>query len=580
MDNTMVDWKDIPWRKLERYVFRLQKRIFKASQQDNGKTVRRLQKTLLRSQSAKTLAVRQVTQDNQGKNTAGLDGIKSLSPPQRLALVANLKMPTKATPTRRVWIPKPGTLEKRPLGIPTLYDRALQALVKKALEPEWEAQFEPNSYGFRPGRSAHDAIQTIFSAICNKTRFVLDADIAKCFDRINHDALLTKLNTFPTLKRQIKSWLKAGVMDGEALFPTEEGSPQGGVISPLLTNIALHGMEQAVRQAFPVATQKVEGQLTRRGKVHFIRYADDFVVLHEDLAVVQQCQTVIAKWLAPMGLELKPSKTTITHTLHEYEGKVGFDFLGFTICQFPAGKHRSGLNNQRVPLGFKAVIKPSASAIKRHCERLTIILKRHRNSTQELLIDECNPVIRGWTNYYSAVASSKQFARLTHIMFRKLWRWAQRRHPRKGANWLHDRYWSDGLQKWRFKTPSKQTSLVQHSDTPIRRHIKVVGNRSPFEGDWVYWGVRMGRHPEAGTRISFLLKQQRGRCRHCNLFFRHGDRLEVDHKVPRSAGGSDRYNNLQLLHRHCHDTKTATDQTSTVFGKNKSTANSLRSRVR
>ena len=225
----MVDWKDIPWRKLERYVFRLQRRIFKASQQDNRQVVRRLQKTLIRSQAAKTLAVRQVTQDNQGKKTAGIDGVKSLTPTQRTKLVHSLKISTQAQPTRRVWIPKPQSGEKRPLGIPTMHDRALQALVKKALEPEWEAQFEPNSYGFRPGRSAHDAIQAIFSAICNKTRFVLDADIAKCLDRINHDALLAKLNTFPTLRRLIKSWLKSGVMDGEALFPTEEGTPQGGV---------------------------------------------------------------------------------------------------------------------------------------------------------------------------------------------------------------------------------------------------------------------------------------------------------------------------------------------------------------
>ncbi len=225
----MVEWKNIPWPKLERYVFRLQKRIFKASQQDNVKSVRRLQKTLLRSRAAKSLAVRQVTQDNQGKNTAGVDGVKTLTPQQRLILVNSLRMPMKVKPTRRVWIPKPGTVEKRPLGIPTMSDRALQALVKKALEPEWEARFEPNSYGFRPGRSAHDAIQAIFSSICNKTRFVLDADIAKCFDRINHEAFLAKLNTFPSLRRQIKRWLKAGVMDNGTLFPTQEGSPQGGV---------------------------------------------------------------------------------------------------------------------------------------------------------------------------------------------------------------------------------------------------------------------------------------------------------------------------------------------------------------
>ena len=181
MDNTMMDWKTIPWRQLERNVFKLQKCIFKASQRGDGRTVRQLQKTLMRSWSAKCLSVRRVTQDNQGKKTAGVDGVKDLAPKERLQLVAELTPTQQAKPTRRVWIPKPGSTEKRPLGILTMGDRALQALVKKALE--WEARFEPNSYGFRPGRSAHDAIQAIFSSICNKTRFVLDADSAKCVRR-------------------------------------------------------------------------------------------------------------------------------------------------------------------------------------------------------------------------------------------------------------------------------------------------------------------------------------------------------------------------------------------------------------
>jgi RNA-directed DNA polymerase len=580
MDNTMVEWKDTPWRKLERYVFRLQKRIFKASQQDNGKTVRRLQKTLLRSRSAKTLAVRQVTQDNQGKNTAGVDGVKTLTPQQRLILVSSLRIPTKAKPTRRVWIPKPGSTEKRPLGILTMGDRALQALVKEALEPEWEAHFEPNSYGFRPGRSAHDAIQAIFSSICNKTRFVLDADIAKCFDRINHEALLVKLNTFPSLSRQIKGWLKAGVMDNGTLFPIQEGTPQGGVISPLLANIALHGMEQAINQAFPAVQRKVNGLTTSRNKVHVIRYADDFVVLHEDLNVVQDCQALITRWLAEVGLELKPSKTRITHTLLAYEGKVGFDFLGFTIRQFPVGKNRSGFDNKRQPLGFKTFIQPSVEGIHRHNERLAQIIARHKSSSQAVLIDDLNPVIRGWSNYYSTVVSGKQFARLTHLTFRKLWRWAKRRHPRKSAGWLKNRYWPRSRGSWRFALEGKGACLFQHSDTRIARHVKVMSNRSPFDGDWVYWSSRMGKHPEVGGRLSFLLKAQKGQCAHCKLFFRFGDVLEVDHKVPRSLGGSDRYDNLQLLHRHCHDTKTATDRQDAALRGSLSIAKPPRSRVR
>src|SRR4028118_2053007 len=244
----MVEWHKIDWRKLERRVYKLQKRIYRASQCGDVKAVRRLQKTLMKSWAARVLAVRRVTQDNTGKKTAGVDGIKSLSPAARLKLVNNLKLGTKASPTRRVWIPKPGTDEKRPLGIPTMKDRALQALVKLALESEWEARFEPNSYGFRPGRACHDAVAAIFDSIRYKAKYVLDADIAKCFDRINQEKLLEKLNTFPTLRRQVRSWLKSGVMDGKELFPTSEGTPQGGVISPLLANIALHGMEERIKE--------------------------------------------------------------------------------------------------------------------------------------------------------------------------------------------------------------------------------------------------------------------------------------------------------------------------------------------
>ena len=205
---SMYGWNDINWRKLERGVHKLQKRIFQSSNRGNVKLVRRLQKLLISSRSARLLAVRRVTQDNQGKKTAGVDGVKSLTPKQRLILVDKIKLGTKAKPTRRVWIPKPGTTEERPLGIPTMNDRALQALVKLVLEPEWEARFEPNSYGFRPGRSCHDAIGAIFSTIALKSKYVLDADISKCFDRINHTKLLSKLNTFPTLRKQIRAWLK------------------------------------------------------------------------------------------------------------------------------------------------------------------------------------------------------------------------------------------------------------------------------------------------------------------------------------------------------------------------------------
>jgi len=518
----------------------------------------------MKSWSARCLAVRRVTQDNSGKKTAGVDGLKSLTPKQRLALVAKLKLSPKVAPTRRVWIPKPGTEEKRPLGIPTINDRALQALVKLALEPEWEARFEPNSYGFRPGRSCHDAIQQIQTVISQKARYVLDADIAKCFDRIDHEALLKKLNTFPTIRRQVRAWLKAGVMDGKQLFPTSEGTPQGGVISPLLANIALHGMENRIAQAFPKRKVYKEGKYAGViSAAHFIRYADDFVILHEDITVVQRCKEIISEWLKSMGLELKPSKTRLAHTLEEYEGNTpGFNFLGFNIRQFPVGKYQSGKNNGKL-LGFKTIITPSQEKQKIHYEQVANIIYAHRTATQEALIGKLNPIIRGWANYYSTVVSKDAYEYQDHLIFCKLKAWAKRRHPKKSIQWIINRYWKTiGGNNWAFATNAKSENLMRlrtHSETPIVRHVKVKGESSPYDGNLVYWSTRRGKHPEISTKEATLMKSQRGKCNHCGLIFGVEDKWEIDHKIPRSKGGRDEYTNLQLLHKHCHDVKTAKD---------------------
>ncbi|HBB32080.1 MAG TPA: group II intron reverse transcriptase/maturase [Cyanobacteria bacterium UBA9273] len=559
----MVEWRHTNWRKLERRVFKLQKRIYRASQRGDVKAVRRLQKTLMKSWSARCLAVRRVTQDNQGKKTAGVDGLKSLTPKQRLTLVANLKLSSKVAPTRRVWIPKPGTEEKRPLGIPKMKDRALQALVKLALEPEWEARFEPNSYGFRPGRSCHDAIEQIFTVISQKAKYVLDADIAKCFDRINHEALLNKLNTFPTIRRQVRAWLKSGVIDNKQLFPTSEGTPQGGVISPLLANIALHGMEYRIKQAFPDGKVKKDGKWVHFSTPNLIRYADDFVIFHEDITVVQRCREIISEWLNGMSLELKPSKTRLAHTLEEYEGNTpGFNFLGFNIRQFPVGKYNSGKNNGKL-LGFKTIITPSQEKQKVHYERVVSIINAHKAAPQAALINNLNPVIRGWANYYSTVVSKEAYKHLDYLMYQKLETWAKRRHPKKSGYWVSNKYWQkiDG-DNWVFATRlegNHPMRLLKYVNTPIVRHIKVKGESSPYDGNLVYWSTRMGKHPEISAREAILLKRQKGKCNHCGLIFRDGDIWEIDHNIPRSKGGKDEYSNLQLLHKHCHDAKTAED---------------------
>lgn len=273
------DWAHIPWRELERVVYRLQTRIFRASERGNVQVVHSLQRLLMKSEAARCLAVRRVTQDNRGKNTAGVDGVKAVPPAQRSRLVTLLGQPDaiRPRPTRRVWIPKPGTTEKRPLGIPVMLDRAHQALVKLALEPEWEARFEPNTYGFRPGRSAHDAIGALFQMLCFKDKYVLDADIQGCFDNIAHYPLLDKLATYPKLRQTIKGWLKAGVLADGTWQPTERGSPQGGVVSPLLALVALHGLETAITTAF-----------RQDDRPHVVVYADDFVVLHPTRAGVER----------------------------------------------------------------------------------------------------------------------------------------------------------------------------------------------------------------------------------------------------------------------------------------------------
>jgi len=554
----MVEWRTVDWRKLERRIFKLQKRIYKASSRGDLRAVRRLQKTLMRSWSGRMLAVRRVTQDNQGKKTAGVDGVKSLSPVQRLALVKKLELKGKAKPTRRVWIDKPGTDEKRPLGIPTMYDRAAQALVKLALEPEWEARFEPNSYGFRPGRSCHDAIGAIFTAIMQKAKYVLDADIAKCFDRINHGELLKKLNTFPSLRRQIKSWLKSGVMDSGQLFPTSEGTPQGGVISPLLANIALHGMEERIKQ---VADTLPGYSRDNRSALSLIRYADDFVILHEDLTVVQRCKEIISEWLNGIGLELKPSKTRLAHTLNKHEGQdAGFNFLGFNIRQYPVGKYNTGYCHGK-PLGFKTLIKPSKQKVKLHYDSISNVIEQHKTAPQAALIARLNPIIRGWANYYRTVVSKEIYSELEHKMYQKLKSWAHRRHPNKSGKWIASKYWKTiGGDNWVFATRQEDPlRLLKHSATEIMRHVKVKGNASPYDGNLVYWSTRMGKNPEVPKTVATLLKRQKGKCTHCGLYFTEESVMEVDHIIPKSKGGKNDYKNLQLLHRHCHDEKTASD---------------------
>jgi len=415
--------------------------------------------------------------------------------------------------------------------------------------------------------SCHDAIEAIFNAIRYQSKYVLDADIAKCFDRIDHNKLLVKLQTYPELRRQIKAWLKSGVID-KYWSATDEGTPQGGVISPLLANIALHGMELEIKkyaETLNVPSNKgyQRNKKDKRNQLNLIRYADDFVILHKDLEVILECKLIIEKWLKEIGLELKPSKTRISHTLYEYQGNTGFNFLGFNIRQYPVGIHHSAKSTNGNPLGFKTIIKPSKEKVKAHIKRLGEIIDKHKSSPQIALIKELNSNIRGWSNYYRTVCSKETYTYCDTILYHQLKRWAKRRHTNKRQKWVKRKYWhSRGDRNWIFGVKSEGQiilELAEHKKTEIIRHVKVKSGHSYFDGDSLYWAKRTGEHPEMSTTKATLLKNQKGKCKYCGVPFKDGDVMEIDHITPKSKGGKNSYSNLQILHRHCHDKKTATD---------------------
>jgi RNA-directed DNA polymerase len=502
----------------------------------------------LKSRAAKLLAVRRVTPDNPGKHTAGIDGVKSLTPRQRYALAERLGTLPSGSPTRRVWIPKPGTDARRPWSIPTLHDRALQALVTLALEPEWEARFEPNSYGFRPGRSVHDAIGAICIAIAKQPTSVWDAAIAQGFDRLNQAALLGKLKPFPTLNRTVKAWLTAGGLDHGVFAATEMGTPQGGVRSPLLANSALHGLEAYIRTRFPARTRRNPEQPGRplHWQPQVIRYADDLGVLPRDRPVIEQCRQLTQEWLQGVGLELREQKTRLAPTLEKVDGEAGFNCLGFQVRQ----DHASQSNTSR-GRGVKTRITPSPEAVKRHGARLSELSSQNKAAQQANLIGGLNPVIAGGAHYSRAVVSTKTCPRLDPRLSEKLRRWAFFRHPGKGRRWAIRRYWDTTPgQSGEFRDRDGPT-LNQHTRVPMVRHVKGQGTASPYDGNWRYGAGRRGKSPGVSRRLAALMKKQAGGGEACRLFFTPADWIAIHHRDGKRS--DNRYIHLAAVHRHCHD---------------------------
>ena len=571
---SIIAWKTINWTQVEFRVRRYQTRIYKASRDNNSPKVRCLQKRLLRSLDAKLMAVRRVTTLNKGKRTRGIDKEIFVTDNQKGKLVQKLRLDGKASPIKRVYIEKPGKKDKRPLVIPIIEDRAKQALCLLALEPEWEARFEPNSYGFRPGRSCHDAIESIFINLRNISgdkgfhKYILDADISKCFDKIDHNYIMTKLETIPEIENQVKAWLKADIFEEiqaskmDYISKSIQGTRQGGIISPLLANIALHGMENHLKDW--ICTKPSFGKTNtysknaKRKSLAVIRYADDFVIIHKEKSIVQEAKEEIAKWLRNgPRLEFSEAKTSIV------DSNEGFDFLGFSIITITRGRPR-------------VKIYPSRKSQTTLLVKVRNIIQNNRSASTYNLILTLRPVIIGWANYFRFSECQEVFHKLTHLIHQKLRAWVFRRDTRNGRMKVKQRYFPSGKiyyydgtrhqDNWTLtgkqldKKGEMQEIWLPHMVwVKSKKWVKIKSDKSPFDGDNVYWAKRTLNKGNWSIRQRKLIKRQNGYCTWCKTLFTEDSFVEVDHIIPRSLGGKDEYKNLQLLHKHCHIEKSRID---------------------
>jgi len=538
-----AEWYAIDWRAINRNVRRLQVRIVQATKASRWGRVRALQRLLTHSYSGKVLAVRRVTENN-GKKTPGVDQEIWDTPEKKTQAVHALKRRGyQSQPLRRVYIPKSDGKTMRPLGIPTMKDRAQQALYLLALAPVVETTADKNSYGFRQQRSCADAMEQCFKALRSaNTQWILEGDIKSCFDKISHDWLLAHV---PIDRVILQKWLKSGYMEKHVLHETTDGAPQGGIISPALANCALDGLERLLREKYP-AGKRLKSLGGEKPCVNLVRYADDFVITSKSKELLEgEIKPLVEHFLQERGLELSPKKTVITHVEH------GFDFLGQNVRRYPNGK---------------LLIKPSKKNVKTFLDGIRRTIKAAHGVSAADLIDQLNPKIRGWANYHRHVVSKRTFGRVDHSLFSSLWKWARRRHPNKSPRWFKPKYFAQrGNRDWSFfgetcddEGQTNKVWLHYAKSTPIKRHVKVKGEANPYDPTYeTYFEEREGAHmleTFRGTRtLRYLWYEQRGLCTLCNTNITRITGWRLHYCVSRVMGGSAGATNRVLLHPECHD---------------------------
>jgi group II intron reverse transcriptase/maturase len=582
----VVTWDDIDWGNSYDKVRRIQKRIFKACRLNDKKRVWFLQKLLLRNPHARLIAVQRVTTFNKSKITSGVAN-KQLNNKQKMELASQLYINGKAEKLIPFFVPpkkekQVKNTEEKVFRTTSVKDRAKQALCLLALEPEWEAKFEPNSYGLRPGRCAQDAVEAVFLNLHhNVDKYVYRVNVRKSLNEINHDALVKKLDTFPLMESQISAWLKAGIFDQYTNIQEKTMStldaPQGGIISSLLVNVALHGLEEHLLDF--VSSRKMpkphegasRGAKAKRAALGFVRYADDIVIIHRNFEIMQLVIEKTKTWLSEMGLQIQEDKTSL-----KLSSKT-FCFLGFQIAYV------------KVQDKFRVRITPSKENVLSISRKIGTIISNNKAASAYQLIGKIRPVLLGWANYFKFCECKGTFSKVDNLIYKKLRAWVFRRAIRQGRKVVKEKYFPSGniykFQNRTYKanwvlngtnvTKSKSQSQSQSKSSTIHlpkiswiaseKFVKVRADYSPYDEHELYWNARNPRYSTLSTRRKNLLRIQKGKCKICNNIFMDGDVLEVDHILPKSKGGTDDYSNLQLLHRQCHVKKTKADLNTNVL---------------